>query len=86
MDFTYAISDMDLHSLTRDIMNFAFELAQAGAQAESFYDYEQASSKYSSALFVLGEIERECYHTLRFSNEDTNSSHEDDEKKANEDP
>ena len=55
-------------------MNFAYELCNDGGIAESLFDYEVAANKYSNALYVLDELERELYHTLRFSNEDTTSS------------
>ena len=83
LDFAYAIQDIDMHNLTKDIMNFAFELCKDGGIAESLFDYDVACNKYSNALFVLEELEKELYHTLRFSNEDTTSSHEEDERKAN---
>lgn len=80
LDFSYTISDIDMHNLSKDIMNFALELSKDGGLSESLYDYEIACNKYHNALFILDELQRELYHTLRFSNEDTNSSHEEEDK------
>jgi hypothetical protein len=56
LDFSYQIPDIELTSLLKDIMNFAFELCKDGGIAESLFDYEVACNKYNNALFVLDEL------------------------------
>ena len=66
--------DQMLSTSSEDLVTYALNLSKEAAVNESLRDYALANSKYKCALFVMEEVTRELYHSLKFSNEDSSSS------------
>ncbi len=52
-------------------MTYALQLSKDGAALECLFEYSQASEKYKFSVFVIDELLFELYHSLRFSNDDS---------------
>ena len=70
-DFSYIIEDLNYETITEDLIAYGLELCRDGSVQEQLENYDKATAKYESAKFVLD-------HTLKFSNEDTQSSSNED--------
>lgn len=77
-DFSYIINDLNYETITEDLIMYGLELCREGSVQEQLENYDKAIAKYESAQFVLSELTIELYHTLKFSNEDTQSSSNED--------
>lgn len=77
-DFSYIIEDLNYETITEDLIAYGLELCRDGSVQEQLENYDKAIAKYESAKFVLNELTIELYHTLKFSNEDTQSSSNED--------
>lgn len=77
-DFSYIMDDLNYETITEDLIAYGLELCHDGSVQEQLENYDKAIAKYESATFVLSELSIELYHTLKFSNEDTQSSSNED--------
>ena len=64
--------------MTEDLLSYGLQLCKQGTIEHALDNFSKALLKYESASFVLSELTIELYHTLKFSNEDTQSSSNDD--------
>lgn len=78
IDFSYIIEDLNYETITEDLIGYGLELCREGSVQEQLENYAKARAKYESAQFILSELTIELYHTLKFSNEDTQSSSNED--------
>ena len=77
-DFSYIMDDLKYETITEDLITYGLELCRDASVQEQLENYDKAIAKYESAQFILNELTIELYHTLKFSNEDTQSSSNED--------
>jgi predicted NACHT family NTPase len=75
-DFSILVQEGELNfnTLTDDLMHYGLTICKQGLASESLEDLQKAKDKYCSARYIIDELSREFYHSLKFSNYENQSS------------
>lgn len=69
--FGFVIDEMTFESLSDDLLYYGLELCKEGTVQESFHNFKNANQKYLNAQFIMDELTRELFHSLKFSTEES---------------
>lgn len=82
LEYSFALDELSFDSLSDELLHFALDLLKRGALQESLGNKREALLKYHHGSFVLDELNRELYHSLKFSTEDEDARQGEDCKYA----